>query len=97
MRERKRGDAGRDGEGESAGELLVMARDETTKKIEVGNQFRPSVVRPGGKDCRLYLNWGLLRLIGRNDRSVAVVAGVAAIAVGPPSSLLPPPSPRSGN
>ena len=49
MRERKRGDAGRDGEGESAGELLVMARDETTKKIEVGNQFRPSVrpsVRP---------------------------------------------------
>ena len=46
MRERKRGDAGRDGEGESAGELLVMARDETTKKIEVGNQFRPSVPRP---------------------------------------------------
>ena len=45
MRERKRGDAGRDGEGESAGELLVMARDETTKKIEVGNQFRP-YVRP---------------------------------------------------
>ena len=95
-KERRRREGKRDGEGESAGELLVMARDETTKKIEVGNQFRPSlrrpsvrpsVVRPGGKDCRLYLNWGLLRLIGRNDRSVAVVAGVAAIAVGPPSSL----------
>ena len=49
-KERRRREGKRDGEGESAGELLVMARDETTKKIEVGNQFRPSVRRPSGRE-----------------------------------------------
>ena len=76
MRERKREEGG------TKGELLVMG----TTKTEVGNQFRP-----GGKEGRkeglplIHLNWGLLGLIGRNDRG----RGRRRRSV--------PPSPRSGN
>ena len=75
-RERGRGNGGKERRTEEGtGELLVMAGerdDDHDSKTKVGTSFvrgSSSREREGGKGC-LYLNWGLLGLIGRNDRSV---------------------------
>ena len=67
-RERGRGNGGKERRTEEGtGELLVMAGerdDDHDSKTKVGTSF---VRLARGKGC-LYLNWGLLGLIGRNDR-----------------------------
>ena len=91
--ERGRGNGGKEGRRteEGTGELLVMAgereRRRPRQQDEGGNQFRPSSEEGGchaAARC-LYLNWGLLGLIGRNDRWVG--RGPSCACPPPPRSL----------